>query len=352
MKGLVSFHPVSLELFDDLFSPLIAGLKVNPEEFLSRAIRVRANAWQAGRYVNALGSILDSAGPASAPPGAGLWRNLRIRMERIDYQPDRVTRLVLESLETDLHLEGRPFFITEGSSEQVTDLVDEFMTAPTPSRADALAFAQLEKLSKDLAREIEPEDGPQLTPEFGFRRDLLGELKALFDLPKAAREDLDWRMPDMPAKPAMKVMSKELPLMAMKLHARTVPFWIGRDVDGLETICSAAGIEPPDVLVPAWRILGNACEEFPEMRNNFHLELEGELAIGGFASPADVPALLDFLVINGSAIIRVATRHGEGTACTALLKKIRECLTYASRHGMGYLEAVGIFPPHFEGVGS
>jgi hypothetical protein len=43
-------------------------------------------------------------------------------------------------------------------------------------------------------------------------------------------------------------------------------------------------------------------------------------------------------------MIQVATRHGEGPRCTQLLRKIRECLRFAERHGIGYLEASGIHP--------
>jgi hypothetical protein len=117
-------------------------------------------------------------------------------------------------------------------------------------------------------------------------------------------------------------------------------------VDGLDTVCGAAGVEPPDVLVPPLRLFVRVFEDFPELKNSLRLELEGERSIGAFATPEDVPQLLEFVVSSGAAIIRVATQHGEGPACTVLLKKIRECLAYAAKHGMGYLEGAGLLPPH------
>ena len=41
MQGSVTFHPVDLRFFDELIEPLIVGEKVNPEEFLAEAIRIR-----------------------------------------------------------------------------------------------------------------------------------------------------------------------------------------------------------------------------------------------------------------------------------------------------------------------
>ena len=59
--------------------------------------------------------------------------------------------------------------------------------------------------------------------------------------------------------------------------------------------------------------------------------------------------LLEFLNTEGTKIIRVATQHGEGPACTTLLRKIRECAAYATRHEMGYLEASGM-PMLYQGL--
>jgi hypothetical protein len=66
--------------------------------------------------------------------------------------------------------------------------------------------------------------------------------------------------------------------------------------------------------------------------------------VGGFVAPEEVPELLDWMKENGARIIQAAARHNEGPACSLLLKKMRECATYAQRHGLGYLEASGIEP--------
>jgi hypothetical protein len=249
-------------------------------------------------------------------------------------------------VEPELHLEGRPFLVTEGSAEKVAGIVEEFRTAPSPSRADSLALEQVVKLDRELASGLQPVDGPALTPDFGFRRELLAELKGLFDLAAAARNDQDWREKDRRPMPALELLHAELPWRMQVVHARVRPCWLARDVDGLETVCAAAGIEPPEMLVPPWRLFVRAVEEFPGLKDRLALELEGERCTGAFAPPEEVPRLLEFLIANGAAIIRMATKHGEGPACTVLLKKVRECLTYAAQHGSGYLEAAGIHPPH------
>jgi hypothetical protein len=66
--------------------------------------------------------------------------------------------------------------------------------------------------------------------------------------------------------------------------------------------------------------------------------------VGAFVPPEELPELLAFLASEGSRIIQAASRHGEGNTCATLLRKVRECVHYAERRGMGYLESCGIAP--------
>jgi len=132
------------------------------------------------------------------------------------------------------------------------------------------------------------------------------------------------------------------------MHARVTPFWLARDVDGLETICRAAGVRAPDCLSPAWRVFAEACEAFPALKESLGLELKRSQDVGAFVAPNEIASLLQFLSDHGAKIIGAATRGGEGAMATSLLRKIKECATYAQRHNLGYLEASGILPPERE----
>ena len=139
-----------------------------------------------------------------------------------------------------------------------------------------------------------------------------------------------------------------LPWRAVAMHARVHPFWLARDVDGLETICRASGVRAPECLSPAWRVFAEACEAFPALKESLGLELAREKDVGAFVAPGEIGQLLQFLSEHGSRIIHAATRAGEGAMATALLRKIKECATYAQRHQFGYLEASGVLPPDRE----
>jgi hypothetical protein len=348
MKGFVSFHPVDISFFDDLVAPLVAGGKVNPETFLHRATRIRQTGWTARGFALAVSELAASAEAPAADPGASPWKRLRANLERMDYRPDEKARRAARAFDPDLHLDGRPFFVLEGSAEKVGSVVAAYVAAESDGAVQKIARAQVALIDAELAPDLAPAEIPDLSSDLGYRSDLLSLLKKIYDLTYLAREGRDWADGDAAPRPAAEALPEELPWRAAALHARANPFWIGRDVDGLETICRAAGVRAPDCLSPAWRLYAGACEAFPALKESLGLELTRPKDVGAFVAPGEVGQLLQFLAEHGARIINAATRGGEGATATALLRKIKECAVYAQRHNLGYLEASGILPPERE----
>jgi len=336
MKGLVSFHPVSVAFFDELIAPLISGRKVNPEEFLQAAARVRRSGWVGRRYAFALQGLAVLIEAPKADPTSSMWQRLRTNLEKIDHKPDELVRRAAKVFDADLHLDGRPFFVTDGGAERVADTVAQYAQAPDEATADRIARDQLLRLDPELAKGVDPAEIPELSSDLGRRNDLLGELKAIHDIARQAREGKG----DVPV--------EELPWRAVVMHGQAHPFWLARDVDGLETICRAAGVLAPECLSPAWRLFAEACEAFPALKESLKLEMSRPKDVGAFVAPGEVPQLLEFLNAQGARIIGAATRAGEGAMATSLLRKIKECAVYAKKNGLGYLEASGVIPPERE----
>jgi hypothetical protein len=344
MRGTISFHPVDLRFFDEIIGPLVAGGKIDPQEFIAGCLRHRISSWSARRYVLALELLADESEPPPPPEEGTFWVKLRSRMERFDFKADPMARLAAEIVSHDLHLRGRPFLISDGSPEAVCDVVDSYCEADNAALVEDLARVQLGKIHPDFVEHVRPEAGGEPSPDLEYRSDLTLALKEVHDLARAARRGESWTLTTGDRRPATSVLPTELPWRSIYLHSRTRPFWIADDVDGLENVCRAAGVPPPDFVVPALRLFGDACDEFPKLQDALGCEMERARDVGGFVSPEDVPDLLDWMKENGARIIQAAARHGEGAACSTLLKKIRECAAYARRHGLAYLEASGIEP--------
>lgn len=343
MRGTVSFHPVATAFFDDLLQPLVAGRKVNPEAYLDQAIRIQSAAWSCAPYLRSLEQHLDLLPPPPVPTEGKLWERVRARLELLDYRPHPTSVLVARHIERDLHLRGRPFLITEGSADRVTATVDEYCDTAVNAETQALALAQLARLNPELRSKIEPEP-MRSAAALTLRRGLLDELKGLYDLAQAARNGDKWSVAGGLREPAAGVLERELPWRALVLQSRALPFWIADDVDGLETVCNAAGVPVPACITPAYRLFGDLDEACPGLARSLGTELTGERGIGAWVAPGDMSELLEFLNRCGSAIIKAASGTGNGVACATLLRKIRECAKYAETHDLGYLEASGVPP--------
>jgi len=311
------------------------GRKVNPETYLHDAARVRRSGWVARRYAIGLEGLAAAIEAPKADPKSSMWERLRTNLEKLDHRPDESVRRAAKVFDPDLHLDGRPFFVTEGSAERVADAVAQYAAAPDEAAAERIAQEQLSRLDPELAKVFEPVDLPDLSSDLGRRNDLLGELKGIHDLARQARE----------GGKAGEAIVEELPWRAVAVHGKARPFWIAKDVDGLETICRAAGVLAPDCMGPAWRLFAETVETFPALKDRLKLEMNGPRDVGAFVSPAEVGQLLEFLGQHGTRIISAAARAGEGPMATVLLRKIKECATYAKKNGLGYLEASGMVPP-------
>ncbi len=348
MKGIISFHPLDLQLFERFITPLIAGDKIKPDKYLDAAIRLRDNLHQAGLTMRGIEYRMECAAPPAVEDNAPFWSRIKTRLDAMEHQVDEAAAVLMQKVQPDLHLEGRPFFITEDSARRVGEMVDEYRNAEDTDQIDDLAREQLLRLDRRLVGAVEPIQGDPPSNRFNYRRQLLDDMRELYELVRTARQGGEWPAENGQRLKATRVMEKELPWRSMRIHSRAVPFWYGRDVDGLETVCRAAGVEPPNCLVPAWRVWANACSEFPAVRENLLMELSSEKSVGAYVAPEEIADLLDFLNVSGTRIIQEATRQGAGPTCTLLLRKVRECATYAERRGGGYLEAAGLAPPHLD----
>jgi hypothetical protein len=345
MRGVVSFHPVDVAFFDEIVGPLWEGGKINPEAYLRDALRLRHVWWEARRFVRGLEHLAEGAAAPEAPGGGNLWQRVRTRLETYDHRPDPRAITAARHFDRDLHARGRPFFVAEGSAERVADAVERYREAAGNAEAAELAREQLRKLDPALVDAVEPVDGYELAADLIHRNDLLKELKEVFDLGRAVASGGSWPSAGGPSRPAAEAAAAEIPFRAVRLHGRIHPFWIGDDVDGLESICRAAGVPAPDCLSPAWRLFAPVIGTVPALRDRLGLELRGPRDAAGLVLPPEVGSLLQFLEDHGARIIQAAARAGEGPAATALLRKIKECAVYASRRGLGYLEASGVEPP-------
>ncbi len=346
MKGIVSFHPVDVSFYDETIAPILAPLPssgtprtINAEPLLARAVAFGRSDVMARRTARRVHRMLMSAGPRQVDPEDSLIRRLKTRLDAYDYKPDEAVRLLAPVFDLDLHIWGRPFFILERSAVRVSERTAAFLGAADAGAVEKLIEEQLASVSPRLPQalgpaDVDPADDAPLPNEHALRGALGAAIKGLIAL---ARNPLE------------STIAEEFPWRAAAAHALFVPYWIARDVDGLETLCRAVGVTPPVCLVPARRLFAESIDSHAALGESLHVELSRDRDLGAFVPPGDIPELIEFLGAFGSRIIAAAAQAGEGHTATTLLQKIRECATYAGSCGYGYLEVSGIVPEGLPG---
>jgi hypothetical protein len=344
MRGAVAFLPVSPAAFAASLDRLLAGHESDPVVLTEAASSYRRVARVASRYTRAVERSLETASPPPLPETGPLWRRIKARLDRMEYRIEPWLARLADHVDPELHLHGRPLFVTEGSADAVAQAVDEYLAAGGAATAESVALAQLARLDAEAARRIAALDGPAAGTDLPYRSRFNSGLRRLVELSRRVRRSGSdagtgagaWRPADDGA------VAAELAWRAVSLFGRTVPVWIARDLDGLATVCRMAGTPVPTVLVPPFELFDAALEAIPALRPALRVEMERPRDVGAWAAPADVPQLLQFLHDRGARLIQAAARHGEGEACATLLHKIRECAAFAARHRLGYLEAAGV----------
>src|SRR5262245_20755746 len=134
MKGYVSFHPIDLSFFDELIAPLVSGRKVNPDDFLRRAVLLRRSGWVARGFAVAVEQFAAAAEPPKADPSAPPWRSFAPNPERFAHRPAPLAQKQALGFVPELHRAGRPFFIAEGSGGRAATAVVAYFAAETRRR--------------------------------------------------------------------------------------------------------------------------------------------------------------------------------------------------------------------------
>jgi hypothetical protein len=386
----VSFHPVDLRLIHERLVPYIMGIG-SIDDLVEHAVRIarirhRANAWGLGALkltedseedldYDALEQRLEDGDELSdglddldeealaladdLPPeslrdpdapyteeleGSGIILSPsfadghRESTARGNGQPER-----LPLVDSDLHVWGRPFFVTAPDPLAVSQVIDRYLDASLEV-ADAIAKAELGRLDPELAAVVSLElegDAPadeELAQGIRWKLDLL---RRCYQARRAGQPSvtlLDGEEAD-----PSELLAREVPLALLEFAANFRPGWMARGIVWpsvllLEAELDDAGcFEPPRVLVePLSRELADV---------SFFLEptITENYMVGGYVPPSKVPLLRAHLEKHSERVLARSREAGWEPECKSALRKILEALSDAERRGLGFAEATEIY---------
>ena len=324
----VSSHPVDVALVQSRLLPYLRGQGTprDLDDLVAAAVRHarvrhRANAWGLGLV--ALHTTDEATQKAN-------------RKARTPTPP-----AVPETFDPDLHVWGRPYFVTAPAAE-VSAVLDRYLAA-TPAQADAVAMEQLHLLHPNLPNLVQPDAEGVLPDDEALARGLREDLEVLRGAYPHLASGRPVKLPDGEATDPEDLFLFTMPLSVLTFAAHLNPGWMARghvwftqylgdaklDADGL--VESAASL-----FEPLLNTIGGWEEAFePTITQNYTL--------GGYVRPANVPAFRRYWEAHRAELLAPLTDEGEADYGAVCYQKIHEALLDAERRKFGFVEATEVY---------
>jgi hypothetical protein len=248
----------------------------------------------------------------------------------------KATPLMPDWFDSDLHVTGRPFFITAETPEEVSDLIDRYCAADSEEAVDALVLEQMRRLNPELPKHIKPKHKRLPSDEEIARRLLanLDESRKLFELAKRGESFVN---EDGIERDAKYDFAYTFPLTAVAFAAVLRPGWRSGGRVWPTYLLNESGLWAEDYFekpLPLFRpLLGTNPMLEKALKPSIVLNYE----LGGYVRPNRVRALRKFLREEADLIV-AELEYGTGD-----LRKIDEALYDATRRKLGFIEAAEIF---------
>lgn len=308
-----SFHPVDLSLVTDRLLPYIAGAGGDDDldDLLDRAVAIRRTRFEAKQW--ALGAI------------------------------DTARSLGVEAFDTQVHVWGRPFFVTGDDPARVVDDIGRYLAA-APEDVPALAREMLDRLDPSLAAQVTPSTEGFIPADAAVRDEMSWRMRILRLAGAALRAgEATVRDPDTGREHAPgSLIDKEVPFSVVEFAALLHPGWMSRGYSWPTRVCAKAGV--PDVGFRAPTALFEALDAvFPGRTWSAEPTIIANYTVGGFVAPSDVAAARANLLGRRDTLLAPAEAEGWGDSLARDLAKTDEAMAYAEARGFAFCEATEIY---------
>jgi len=303
----ISYHPVDLAFFHERVIPFVRGERtlddLQPAALRIAKVHFRANAWGLGVLK------LDEGAPYA--------------------------------FDSDLHIWGRPFFITSSSPEEVSSEIDRYLAADE-DQVDDIASNMLRHLDPGLPGRVIPDPEGELPDDEAILHDLFWKLdlfRSAYAALKSGQKTVNHEGNKLDAS---RLFATDFPLAAFSFAAHFRPGWMSRGHGWPSRLLESAGIRanPFKTALPLYEPLA---AELPQIAENLHPTIVENYMIGGLVSAPDVPGLQSTLTTATPAIrAHAGKQYGQPDAFDDDLRKIHEALYDARRRNLAVAEATEV----------
>jgi hypothetical protein len=386
----VSFHPVDLRLIHERLVPYIMG-QGSIDDLVEHAVRIarirhRANAWGLGALklsedlddlsddYDALEQIEEEDEESDGLDD--LDEDSLVGVDELPPEslrdPDEPYREELEGsgiivspcfadghrestargngqaerpplVDSDLHVWGRPFFVTAPDPIAVSKVIDRYLDA-SPDAADAIAKAELGRLDPELASVVTLElegDSPsdeELAQSIRWKLDLL---RRCYQARRAGERSIT--LPDGEEADPSELLGREVPLALLEFAANFRPGWMARGIVWPTVLLHEARIDDAGCFEPPRALVEPLARELSDVQFFLEATITENYMVGGYVPPTKVSLLRKHLEKNAERVLASSRARGWEAECKSALRKILEALADAERRHLGFAEATEIY---------
>jgi hypothetical protein len=241
--------------------------------------------------------------------------------------------------DSDIHVWGRPFFITHKNPADVSRAIDQYL-ALTPEQVDPLAQEMLRLLDPALPGKVTPSDEGTVPSADDIFKNALWKLALLRDACKQAPSRGKVSGPDGGQLDAAKLLQTDLILASFEFAAVFRPGWMDRGTVWPTYLLGQ--LELPADLFESPRVLFQPLLDAGLDLGSRPATINENYMVGGYVRAANVPALRKIWEQNRDRLVSMKFR-GETVDLSTTYQKTMEALLDAESRGFGFAEATEVY---------
>ncbi len=323
----ISSHPVDVQLIQTRILPYLRG-QGTIDDLLADAVRLtkvrfRANAWGLGALNVQHKEQEDQRAKKKAKDGSAA-----------------VTQTARD-FDSDLHVWGRPFFITV-PTEQLASVLDRYLAA-SPEQVDAIAMAQLYKLHPDLVNQVQP-DADSTLPNDG---PLADSIRQEIDVLKSAYQNIasgkSVKLPTGEKVDPEDLLLFNMPLAVVTFAANFTPGWMARGHVWFTQFIQQANLDADGLYEPATSLFEPLLNTIGGWEEAFEPTITQNYTLGGYVRPANVTAFRTWWEAHREPLLAPFAVDDEQDYGAVCYQKILEAVREAERRKFGFVEAAEVY---------
>lgn len=324
----VSSHPVDVALIQTRVLPYLRGQGTprDLDDLVAEAVRhakvrFRANAW-------GLGLIALQAADEEATKA-----NRKARVP--------TPAAVPEAFDPDLHVWGRPYFVTAPTPD-VSAVIDRYLAA-TPAQADAIAMEQLHALHPNLPNLVHPDTEGALPDDDVLARGLREDLELLRASYDHLASGKPVKMSDGESVDPEDLFLFTMPLSVLTFASHLQPGWMARGHVWFTQYVTDAALDADGLIESSASLFEPLLKGIGGWEEAFQATITQNYALGGYVRPANVPAFRQWWEAHQAELVAPFAAENDGDTGAVCWLKVREALLDAERRKFAFVEATEVY---------